>query len=174
MAYALGALFRLKKAERRIIRTVGLHVFQPRMADGVAAWELDVVDLQLWGAEILAPAVGMILGGDELPPLNTGAHCRFCPALSVCPAWAEKVDREMREAFSTPIGDIPGTDLAQALTRVRELTPWIEGVEEEAKRRLLEGGKGNDDVPGSSRSSRNSAASGPAVPIPRRSPRRSV
>jgi Protein of unknown function (DUF2800) len=148
MAYALGALFMLRKSERRRIRTVGVHVFQPRMADGIADWKIDAVDLQMWAAEILSPTINAIVRGLELPPLSTGAHCRFCPALSVCPAWAEKVDREMREAFSTPIGDLPGSDLAQALSRVRELAPWIDGVEEEAKRRLLEGGTGADDVPG--------------------------
>lgn len=156
MAYALGALALLEvggetwsPVETTECTDVYLHIVQPRVRSRPSIAHLPMVDLLMWGDDTLAPLVRSILDGTTPEGFTTGPHCRFCPAAAICPAWAEKALSEAQEAFGgEPPAKQPGAALAAALARVRELQPWIDAIEDEAKARLLATSIGDDVVPG--------------------------
>lgn len=63
---------------------------------------------------------------------NSGPHCKWCPAMSICPAKRRSAD----EAFKWRS---LGGPLSEALEIAEELKPWIKEVEETAKKAMMNG-----------------------------------
>lgn len=92
MFYALGALRVVLESRGQILGTayeyikeVALTVVQPRVdgEEAIKTWYIGVSQLLFWGLNVLKPAGKMV--GNTSAPLRSGEHCRFCPALAVCP-----------------------------------------------------------------------------------------
>lgn len=88
MYYAVGLLFDLMLWDD--VDTVKLTIAQPRgfhHLGAIRSWSIDVKELEAWAYDELQPAMDKALSSDEL---QTGEHCRFCPARSYyCPAIAK-------------------------------------------------------------------------------------
>ena len=63
---------------------------------------------------------------------NSGKHCTWCPAMSICPA-----KRAVAEA-AFKYKSI-GNDLATALEMIQELEPWIKEVKKDAEKAMMAG-----------------------------------
>lgn len=95
MYYALGA------AKGDAYESVELVVVQPRAphSEGpIRRASMPIEDLTRWGNEVLLP--GAKATDEENAPLNAGEHCRFCPALAVCPAQKALAVSVAQEVFA--------------------------------------------------------------------------
>jgi hypothetical protein len=112
MYYALGAL---RQYQDLNCEDVELCIVQPRAIhpDGpVRRCKMPVEDLVRWGNEVLIP--GAKATEDPAASLATGDHCRFCPALALCPAQRDQAVAVAKEVFS----EVPSAPPApQALTK---------------------------------------------------------
>jgi|WetSurSiteA1Bulk_404760.scaffolds.fasta_scaffold28825_2 hypothetical protein len=98
MYYGLGGSY------GRGYEEVELVVVQPRASheDGVVRRQRMTIDeLTRWGQEVLLP--GAKATEDPEAPLCLGEHCRFCPALAICPAQRDRALDVAKGAFD----DIP-------------------------------------------------------------------
>lgn len=146
MLYAAGAIALMDPFGDQI-DTVVLHIVQPRL-DHISVWELDMDTLAAF-EERASAAAKLALSAD--PPFAPGAQsCRWCPAQANCQALADHNKETCLAAFSEPYGDfkeqhaLSADDLVWALNRSKELTDWVNALQAEAMRRLLNG----DEVPG--------------------------
>ena len=123
--YALGAVIALQKQPRRIRMTI----VQPRAAhaDGIIrSDEIGFKELVLFKQSLFAAAVRT---QDPDAPLVTGDHCRFCPALAVCPAQKAKAVEIAQSEFDVlPIDGppLPAQLTPEQLGKVLEVAPMIE------------------------------------------------
>lgn len=141
MFYAAGMLHQLK--DERVER-VTLEIIQPRCqevepcqtitlpAESVTSWAEDT----LWEA---ACATDM---ADA--PLNAGEHCRFCPALAVCPAVHKLAENTALTDFSAlatrPI-EVPmePAALSKVLRAAPLIDAWLRACEAAAMELLMRG-----------------------------------
>jgi hypothetical protein len=99
MIYALGGakeLFRywvsdtvesMPKDESDLIDEVEITIIQPRALHGkgpVRKWRIGYAELLEWQDTVLVPGIKATKIKDA--PLCVGSHCKFCPAIAVCPA----------------------------------------------------------------------------------------
>lgn len=135
-AYALGAMLSLginSAAE------VYVHIVQPRSqgVKGVKTWRTSGLDLLIWGKETLVPGVEKMI--DPAAPLVAGDHCKFCPAMAVCPA-LKQIARETSRTQFDPIPpkpeDLTDVELSEILDRADVISQWIAAVRAEASTRI--------------------------------------
>ena len=125
MYYAIGMLEDLNLWE--LVDTVVIHIAQPRgfhWKGPIREWTISVADLVTWADEVLLPAMDLaelvsrdtaLSGSDMLRAglLNSGEHCRFCPARwAACP----KLVSDMEELRTMVKQTIPAAGGAPALT----------------------------------------------------------
>jgi len=79
-------------------------------------------------------------------PLIPGSHCRFCPALAVCPAQREQAQALAQVAFAEmPVAQppqpetLPDEILDDMASKLPILDDWSTAVKREVERRLLAG-----------------------------------
>lgn len=141
LAYALGAYYAL--GAPRAVRDVEIIVVQPRAFDGSSAvkpWNISIFDLLLWAEEILKPGIEAL--GNPSSGLRAGGHCRYCPAVSSCPALRAEAQRVSKTEFQPVPPDaraLSDAELAEALTQSDMLKVWIAGVRNEALSRAAAG-----------------------------------
>ena len=113
---------------------IDVYIVQPPY---VKKWTTDIARIKRFEAELI-----LAVRAAEQPDarLQTGDHCRWCAAKSVCPLVTGAVERADRAALKTVNVD----DLAAALDKVEVLEGWIKDAREMAQT-LLENGV---DVPG--------------------------
>lgn len=112
MYYALGAAY------GDAYEDVELVIVQPRAhhpAGPVRRCKMTTDELTRWGQEVLLP--GAEATEDPEAPLATGDHCRFCPALAVCPKQREQALVVAREAFA----DTPSAPPAPEVMSLKDL-----------------------------------------------------
>ena len=136
MFYALGVLLGIQ----RPVKTVRICIHQPRLplGDKVKESIITVDDLVVFMEELKKAAY--LATDGENPPLATGDHCRFCPAIKKCPAiqgQVAKVTLNDVEKFKT---------IEEKLAVLPVLKNFIKSVESEmqalaAEDRLPEGYK---------------------------------
>ena len=141
--YALGALLSSGFPATKVTTTI----VQPRCPhpDGAIRSEtFDAFDLLDWAAD-LVDAVKRT--EDPNAPLNSGDHCRFCPATAVCPAVHERATALAQLEFS-PSAAVPcGTQavpydaarLKQALDARPMLRAWLTALDEFAYAEAMAG-----------------------------------
>jgi hypothetical protein len=141
--YAAGAVVELERRGRHPA-TIRMTVVQPN-ASGVAkirSTDIDFVDLIIWVQDVLIPGVHACTAEDA--PLNTGDHCRFCPASVQCPALRLAANEMAKHDFSDcTLPDTP-ENLAQALNDAEIAEAWIEAVRGYALEQL----KAQVNIPG--------------------------
>ena len=143
MAYALGAVLTFGI----LPSLVDIYIVQPRgqQTQGVKHWQTTGLDLMAWGTETLKPGVAALMQPNA--HLKPGSHCKFCPALAVCPALKQIAQETSREQFA-PIPPSPNTldndELAHILNRAAVIKPWLDAVQAEASGRIDRG----QNVPG--------------------------
>jgi hypothetical protein len=137
MYYGLGALMTTDFKVNRVVLTV----VQPRCnhPDGpVRSVTIPVMDMLDFAADLVTYAKAT-----EAPnaPLNSGEHCRFCPAAGVCPKLGEVAQKVAKDDFMNQIeaADIAGAPiegaydpkrLAETLSQLTTLENYIKAVRE--------------------------------------------
>jgi hypothetical protein len=142
--YALGAALSVGKELE--IDTVKITIVQPRAThpDGVVRSEtLSYFELFEFAGSLLDAA-----RATQAPdaPLNPGSHCRFCPALAVCPAKRKEVQAIAQTSFSVMPADrppepetLPDEVLDDIGSKLHILDDWSIAAKREIERRLLAG-----------------------------------
>lgn len=142
--YALGAALELGKLVE--IETVKITIVQPRAShpDGFIRSEtLSLMELLDFAGELMVAAEKT-----DAPdaPLVPGSHCRFCPALAVCPAQRKQAQALAQVAFADmPVSAppepsvLPDEVLGDLLSKTPILVDWVGALQKEAEHRLLAG-----------------------------------
>ena len=150
--YALGAL---GATNANNYQDVELTIVQPRAPHSsgpIRSWKISVADLYKWRDEVLVPGIAATRA--DQPSLSNGKHCRFCPALSVCP----EVGRQAlstcgitaEQAFAPSPIKLPHPDLMEPENRVHlyefigQFESWAKAVREDTHEKLM----GGMDIPG--------------------------
>ena len=147
--YGLGALLRLWKEYGRHapVKRVVYTVVQPRCdhPDGpIRSEEIDPVDLMDWGYDLLADAEKT---QEPDAPLNPGGHCRFCDALSVCPAVRDQRMEQAKLYFGqadtvqthVPLDQLTVDELRVIVDNADDIIAWVKSAKEMAQTRLEHG-----------------------------------
>ncbi|MBF0421092.1 MAG: DUF2800 domain-containing protein [Magnetococcales bacterium] len=110
---------------------------QPRChhPDGpVRRWRIDAVSLLEWSADLVDAARRT---SAEDAPLNTGSHCKFCPAAGVCPALRDHALELAKIEFNQVDQRVPVAPeslspemLARVLKQAAIVEDWIRRVQE--------------------------------------------
>jgi len=144
--YALGLAheYNYNFTEIRIV------IIQPRAEheDGyVREWICSIEELLEWRDRF---EKGVALCEDPLAPFNSGDHCRWCPAKSMCPEISSGAMKQALIDFDEPTGEMslpmvnertPTDYLSVALTASDKLAIWIKGVKQAAFDALRRGEK---------------------------------
>lgn len=144
MIYAIGAMHSIWSSQSNrmktafsvleLIDTVRLVIVQPRAfhADSsIRSWEISASDLMFWARNVLKP--GAIETEREGARLSAGDHCRFCPAIAVCPEQIKracevaKVDFEIAPLLPSPDSLTPN-DLAKVMAVSELFGVWSSEV----------------------------------------------
>ena len=112
---------------------ITLTIAQPRVTwrDPIRSWTTTVGHIRQWADDDLLPAMAAVFVDAYL---DTGDHCRFCPAKLVCPAMLAVGKRV------AGISDVRGLSepvLAELLGKVPVLKMLTKALTEEAKRRMI-------------------------------------
>lgn len=136
--YALGAL----KAFAPFfpgIKYVVLHIVQPRL-DNICEWRLTVEDLLSWGENTVKPAAELALSPDA--PFYPGEkQCKFCKIRATCRA---RMDAAAELQKSPTFGKLPpeitDAEIADAITKGKEIADWYKKLSDYAAKKLESGG----------------------------------
>lgn len=122
-------------------------VIQPRAPhpDGpVRRQDIDLQILHDWAYNVLLPGAQATEAPDA--SLNEGKHCRFCPALAVCPKQRDKAMEVAKEVFGSSPKPLPGpgamtnAQLCKALEAADMVEAWFNACRMHV-RTLLEAGQ---------------------------------
>lgn len=148
--YALGALDTVRqKLPNAVIERVQIGIVQPRGPGSrqIKIWDT-TPDVVMGFADELADRVRATFEPDA--PLETGDHCRWCPALATCPKAKEhamekaKLDfdaitSEPQEDPARAVKDLTGDELAEILDATDYIRAWLAAVQAEASHRIDRG-----------------------------------
>jgi hypothetical protein len=126
--------------DKATVGTVTMTIVQPRAPHPEGPVRSETIfarDLVMWGVEVLRPAVERALRPGQ--PLAAGEHCKFCPALPVCPENRQAAQDKARHAFDEPVTRIAPDELAADLALADQLETWIKAIRQEAHERLEAG-----------------------------------
>lgn len=138
LAYALGTMLTYG-----IVPTIiDIYIVQPRGAktQGVKHWQTTGLDLLEWGHSVLKPGVEKLVQPDAM--LVPGNHCKFCPALSSCPAvktLAQKTSKTEFDPIPPNPAEFTDEELGDLLDRAELLRDWVAALQAEASARLDQG-----------------------------------
>jgi len=112
MYYALGAVVASNEIPAKLKSTV----IQPRAphTDGIVrSWEYEYSELKAFKEDLFTAAQAT---QHDDAPLNPGGWCKFCPALSVCPAQLERAQEAAGVDFSVvPVEEVTQMPAPEAL-----------------------------------------------------------
>lgn len=126
---------------------IKVHIVQPRANSGdtIKTWEFD--------AECIVEFEASIRGAlDEINRLedsdaeldenavSEGSWCQFCPALSVCPKHIARYDSLVPKK-ELPVTEISDEFIVRVISEKKSLLKWIESLEKDMAKRLLDGEK---------------------------------
>ena len=138
--YGLGALNDYGFAYD--IKTIRLHIFQPRM-NNISVDELTVDELLAWAETTVKPTAEKAAEGEgEYQP---GEHCRFCPHAGRCRTLT-KVCTEYVEShgLKASVEVLAPWEVADVLRLEPLVSLWLKRVKAQALTTMLDGG----EVPG--------------------------
>ena len=129
--YASAARHHKKHAYRFENSKVVLAIVQPAFG-GLDTWEIDGERLAHFDMDL---EVAYNRARFDEPPLNTGDHCKFCPAKATCPA----INSELGGLLV--IAEDISADLSDTLAKIAAIEPWLKGIKQDAHKLMEEGGK---------------------------------
>lgn len=137
--YALGAY----EAYRILypIERVELHIFQPRLSDGISEWGCPVTELLAFGKRAQERAALAWKGEGDFYPEDK--VCQFCRARARCRARAEK-DVELAFAVGKKPPLITNEEMGQYLIQGADIAKWLSDLQDCALKECLAG----REVPG--------------------------
>lgn len=153
MIYAYGAVLKfaslLGVQPWKVCKSVSITIVQPRNTDEgpeVRSWSISYVALEQWVDDVLREGAHLT---KDSSALNAGDHCKFCPALGICPAAKKRAEELVQVEFSKVITlpapeMISPKDKGRILEAKKLLTDWLSAVEAAA---LIDMNEGRD-VPG--------------------------
>lgn len=125
--YALGASQGLEFTE------VELVIIQARKEDPIRRWTVTREELEQFAKE-LKKAIEATR--NPKAPVKEGKHCKFCPALAICPAVKEKVLETAQTDFAAPVLSNPGAmavgDFKKILDFSYLINDWVSEVQKHA------------------------------------------
>lgn len=134
MYYGLGALMTLPLS----VKTIKLTVAQPRCSHPsgpIRSWVLPAIEFLNFAADLVEFAKAT---EDPNAPLVPGEHCRFCPAVGICPATKKKA-QELAKLDFAPNEVYDSTQLSKALEWLPTVEGWAKGVREFAYNEMMAG-----------------------------------
>lgn len=138
--YGLGAAYgdAYEEAELIIVQPRAYHPDGP-----VRRYRIPIGELFGWAGSVLLP--GAKATEDPAAPLVAGEHCRFCPAVAVCPQQHENALAVAKEAFA-PVPQSPPApealtheDLRRIMDAADMVESWLSAVRSHV-RTLIETG----------------------------------
>lgn len=139
--YALG-IYETYKILYQISR-VELHIFQPRLPDGISEWGCNIEELLAWGGYVRKKAALARKGEGEYAP--SPKTCKYCRARGKCRARAEE---NVKLAFSDSLGKLPplitNEEMGEFLRQGTDVAKWLSDLQNCALKECLAG----NDVPG--------------------------
>jgi hypothetical protein len=111
--------------------TICLHIFQPRglFDPGWRVWQIDAEALK-WFGSLVAEIV-------KKKELNTGEHCRFCPAILECPAIQKQL--EVVDSMKNMAKRLTTDEIKKVLDAAPQIKFFLKSVEDDARERMLSG-----------------------------------
>lgn len=139
MLYGLGALNDYGFAYD--VRTVRLHIYQPRM-NNISVYEMPASELLAWGEGIKKTAEAAAKGKGKYA---AGEWCRFCPHAGKCRELT-KVCTTYVETHGAKYGvpQLAPHEIADVLAMESTVTLWLKRVHDQAVTSLLNG----EEIPG--------------------------
>ena len=136
--YAAGAL---ALPENSTVEHVILTVVQPntRSQHKSVSWTTTALDVRKWVDDVLKPGVRAVMAQDA--PLHMGRWCRFCPALSQCPAHIDAASEAAKTDFAEPGQTFSPPEMARLLDLAENVTRWADAIRERAHEDLRGGDK---------------------------------
>lgn len=120
------------------ITTVRISICQPRITEELSTWTIPLIDLLMWGDEVLKRAVDDIVAGNT--KYAAGSHCMFCLGKGVCPELANEAMKAAKHVFPPPDpATMSDADIGEALEKAELMSMWMSGVRTEAETRLKNG-----------------------------------
>lgn len=139
--YALG-IYETCKILYQISR-VELHIFQPRLSDGISEWGCSIEELLAWGEYVQKKAALARKGEGEYAP--SPETCKYCRARGQCRA---RADENVKLAFSDNLGKLPplisSEEMGDYLRKGIDVAKWLEALKDCALKECLAG----KEVPG--------------------------
>jgi len=133
--YALGAI-RIYQMFYDI-RTVHVHIFQPRRDEASSKSVMTKDVLNNWGEFVVKPLAQKAFNGEG--EYRAGDWCRFCRAKAQCRARSDTMTA--LEAFGNALPPLlTDEEVGDILTRAQTLKAWVSDLEEYALSTLLAGG----------------------------------
>jgi len=154
LIYALGTLHDIwshqtEKTKKVIspislVKEVEIVIVQPRAyhSEGaVRRWDISSEDLYHWGLQVLRPAAYETEKDNAM--LRVGPHCRFCPALAVCPEQVRNACVVAKTEFDDPVLPAPHELSSNDVVKIMHISDifstWANEVKVYAQR-LMETG----------------------------------
>lgn len=135
IAYALGAYEGFGMAYD--IKTVEMHIFQPRLSDGISDYKLLLGELLKDGEEIRRKVDEALSGKGKFAP---GAKtCKYCKAKDLCRARANANLALEPMALTYKPELMTAEEIAEAIRIGEDLQTWLEDVKERALKDCLDG-----------------------------------
>jgi hypothetical protein len=135
MIYALGAVHDLITQHRCRVETVDLVIVQPRKAceEGpIRSFRLKIDELTYWANNVLRP--GVLETESPNARIAAGNHCRFCPALAICPEHTKKAYEMARSTFGAKTLPSPENLTPNDIERVLEASELFSKWSEEVRK----------------------------------------
>lgn len=156
MIYALGAMGALFERDGFAPDGLSVVIVQPKVG-GVKEWSVPVSRLKAFlgqvseGVSRIEEVVNVFEDTGEVPEeyLNAGDWCRYCPAITACPAQARKIEsfavelfgqKKVEEVKARSASDLDDDQLGRLLEMAPEIEQWIKAARAEAVRRIGDGG----------------------------------
>lgn len=138
--YALGVLDLVELTTTQEVRTIKTSIYQPRL-NRFSTEVLTPEELRQWGEQVLKPRAEEAMRGGGA--YVTGGHCKFCPALAHCKAFASQA-LTVDQLVALDGNELKSPELAVMLRHAEELTGYFTKLRDRATAELLAGG----EVPG--------------------------
>lgn len=121
--YAMGVW-----ATRKGVKTITIVIVQPWAAygDTVKSWTLSSEGLMGHALDLMA-AAERVNAPD--PEIKAGEWCRFCPAISVCPAHVKDFNELVPKAKEM-VASLSIEEVGTILSKYNQIKPWLEMVYE--------------------------------------------
>lgn len=124
------------------IKTVRLHIFQPRI-NNISVDELSAEALLDWGDKEVKPTAAKAIKGKG--NYSPGAHCQFCPHAGRCRALTKQcTDYVTTHGMRAGVPVLADWEVAEVLALEPLISLWLKRVKDQAITTMLNGG----EIPG--------------------------